>query len=132
MCGMGAIGLVEATIFMGTLSIGGAAVGTSLALGGTMGPLKLSKICAGKEKECEPGSAKALAYKIAKWASVGAAGLLGTGGAALAGLSAFVLITSASWGQATPLAIVAGVTTGLFLEAYVLKHVVKQSQSLNT
>ncbi len=125
---MSAIGLKEFTVFLGLSSVVGAAVSGTITALGTDELCDLSKLFAAKEQAAEVGSKHKTAYKVAKWATLGFAAVVGTFGAALTGALTAFSITAISFGKLTPVGIGVGVAVAVLLEIAVVKKITKQAK----
>jgi hypothetical protein len=88
MCNMDLIGLAGVIELGATASIAGGL----LTFVGTPGLIKVSQIFADKENECQENSNTKLACKIAKWASLAFAAIVGAMGALALGLGVLIVV----------------------------------------
>lgn len=124
MCNMGLIGL---TGLFETAAISSVA-GSLLTVIGTPGLIKVSQIFSDREGECQEGSTAKLAYKIAKWAVLALAAIVGTLGALSVGIGVG-LLTVSSFGYPIPL--ITAIVTAALLEVQVVKKVWQQASLYN-
>lgn len=125
---MGCCGLDAVPIILGVTGAG-AVAGSLFTFVGTPGLLNVSQIFADKEKECQEDSNAKLAYKIAKWAFVAFAAIVGTVGALAVGFGTaawFFFLGNFDYTIAKPISLIAGITTAVLLEVLVIKNVWQQ------
>ncbi len=114
------------TILGGLTGIG--AIGSAfVSISGTRYFCKMSEKAAVKEGQASQSPWKATMWRIAKWAAIGLAALVGTLGAAASGLYVSTFATLFSAGTLTPVAIGVGVGAAVGLELAVMATIVKQA-----
>jgi hypothetical protein len=120
---MGHMDMIDAPYAIG-LPGAAALIGSLLTFVGTNGLIKVSQIFADKEKECQENSNTKLACKIAKWAFLAFAAIVGTVGAISLGLA--VLAVVGLMGNPT-LSMPLGITTAALVGLYVIGKVWQQA-----